>query len=96
MTSARRNAEVGSAHAAKQGVSFRADNACAGGASATPVIGDFNNISRKKVVNGVTVFLKDAGQIIRNGNASTRSVVSRQTRCGWPLPSMTRSRRSQE
>ena len=65
MTSARRNAEVGSAHAAKQGVSFRADNACAGGASATPVIGDFNNISRKKVVNGVTVFLKDAGQIIR-------------------------------
>jgi hypothetical protein len=48
MTSARRNAEVRSAHAAKQGVSFRADNACAGGASATPVIGDFNNISREK------------------------------------------------
>jgi len=48
MTSARRNAEVRSAHAAKQGVSFRADNACAGGASAMPVIGDFNNISREK------------------------------------------------
>jgi hypothetical protein len=48
MTSARRNAEVGSAHAAKQGVSFRADDSCAGGAGATPVIGDFNNISREK------------------------------------------------
>ena len=67
MASARRNAEVRSVHAAKQGVSFRADNACAGGANATPVIGDFNSISRKKLVNGATVFLKDAGQIIRNG-----------------------------
>jgi len=32
MTSARKNAEVGSAHAAKQGMRFRTDNACAGGA----------------------------------------------------------------
>jgi hypothetical protein len=89
MTSACRNAEVRSAHAAKQGVSYRADNVCAGSASATPVAGDFNNLSRKKLVNGAAVFRKDAGQIIRNGNASTRSVVSRRTRCGRPLPSIT-------
>ena len=54
-----------------KGMSFCADVVSAGSANATPVIGDFNNISRKKMVNGATVFLKDAGQIIGNGNAST-------------------------